>query len=156
MRFPGRLKAGATSRQVMTMMDYFPTLAGACGVTPGNRLPLDGKNLWPSITGGKVEPRENLFFVTENNTQVRLAVRHGEWKLVREEPRNGEGRNHLFHIEDDPNESNDLAAKNPKLVEDLAARIVEWRKLHPADGAREGPQPAGYKAPPLWAEAARE
>jgi arylsulfatase A-like enzyme len=156
MRAPGRLKPGTTSRQVMTMMDYFPTLAAACGVAPGNKLPLDGKNLWPVITGGRAEAREDLFFVTENNNQVRLAVHHAEWKLVREEPRTGAPRNYLFHIEEDPNEANDLAAKNPKLVDDLAGRIAEWRKLHPADGVREAPAPAGYKAPPLWAEAARE
>jgi len=156
MRFPGRLKAGSISRQVMTMMDYFPTLAAASGVSPGNRLPLDGKNLWPSITGGKVQPREDLFFVVEGGAGIRLAVHHGEWKLVREETRAGETRNQLFHIEEDPTESIDVASKNSKLVDDLGRRIAEWRKLHPPDGVRDRPRPAGWTAPPLWVEAARE
>lgn len=78
---------------------------------------------------------------------MRSAVHRGEWKLVREEPQAGEARNLLFHIEQDPVESNDVAAKNPKLVAELTAAIAEWRRLHPARGVREGPQPEGYKAP---------
>lgn len=156
MRFPGRLKPGTVSQQVLTMMDYFPTLTGACGVAPGNRLPLDGRNLWPSIASGKVEPRDDIFFAVENGREVCLAVHRREWKLVRIEPRDGEPRNLLFRIEEDPTEANDVAAKNPKLVDELARAIAEWRKLHPPDGVHNTPAPADYKAPPLWAEAARE
>lgn len=156
MRFPGRLKAGAVSQQVMTMMDYFPTLAATCGISPGNTLPLDGKNLWPAIAGGNIQRREDLFFVVESGGAVRLAVHQGEWKLVREESSAGTVRNHLFRIEEDPTESNDVSVKNPKLVADLAQRIGEWRKLHPSNGVRESARPEGWKAPPLWVEAARE
>jgi arylsulfatase B len=156
MRFPGSLKAGSVSRQVITMMDYFPTLAGACGVAPANKLPFDGKNLWTGITGSKVQAREDLFFVHEGPAQVHLAVHHGEWKLVRQEPRRGAPRNYLFHIEEDPTETNDVASKNPKVVDELVRGIAEWRKLHPPDGVHDGPPPEAWKGPPLWAEAARE
>jgi len=156
MRFPGRLKAGGTSQQVMSMMDYFPTLAAAAGVQPGNSLPFDGKNLWPSLTGGKVEPRDDIFFAIGGADMDRYAVHHREWKLVREVPRSGGAKNYLFHIQEDPTESNDLSAKDPKLVAELVRRIQEWAKLHPADGVRDAATPKGYKAPALWAEAARE
>jgi arylsulfatase B len=156
MRFPGRVKAGAVSQQVMTMMDYFPTLTAACEINPGNTLPFDGKNLWTAITGGRVEPREDLFFVIEGGGVVRLAVHHGDWKLVREEPVTGVGRNYMFRIQEDPTESNDLSSKNPVLVADLVRRLEEWRKLHPANGVRDSARPDGWKAPPLWVEAARE
>jgi arylsulfatase B len=155
-RFPGRLKAGTVSKQVLTMMDYFPTLAGACGISPGNSLPLDGKNLWSGISSGKTMPREDLFFVIEARGTTGLAVHHGEWKLAREESNSGEAKNFLFHIEEDPTESKDLSAAHPELVEDLSRRIAEWRKLHPAGGVHDYPRPQGWKAPALWAEAARE
>jgi arylsulfatase A-like enzyme len=157
MRFPGRLKAGGVSRQVMSMMDYFPTLAAAAGVEPGNSLPFDGENLWPAIAGGKVEPRDDIFFANGAAEMDRYSVHHREWKLVREAPRSGGGaKNYLFHIEEDPAESNDLSAKNPKLVAELTRRIEEWARLHPSDGVRDAGAPKGYKAPALWAEAARE
>jgi arylsulfatase A-like enzyme len=156
MRFPGRLKAGGVSQQVVSMMDYFPTFAAACGIRTGATLPLDGRNLWPAITSGKIQQREDVFFVIENPGLVRLAVHHGPWKLVREEPSGGQPRNLLYRIEEDPGETTDLAPKNPGLVEDLVRRIAEWRKLHPADGVRASERPTQWKAPELWAEAARE
>jgi arylsulfatase A-like enzyme len=155
-RFPGRLKAGGTSQQVMSMMDYFPTLTAAAGVQPGNSLPFDGKNLWPAIAGGKVEPRDDIFFANGGAVMDRYSVHHREWKLVREVPRSGGAKNYLFRIQEDPTESNDLSAKDPKLVAELTRRIEEWAKLHPADGVRDAPTPKGYKAPALWVEAARE
>ncbi len=157
MRWPGHLKAGSVSQQVMSMMDYFPTLTGAAGVAPGNTLPLDGKNLWPAITSGKVEPRDDIFFANGSGGTVRLSVHHREWKLVREAPvSGGEGKNYLFRIDEDPTESNDLSAKNPKLVAELVQKIEDWRKFHPAEGTRDGAIPKDWKTPKLWAEAARD
>jgi arylsulfatase B len=158
MRWPGHLKAGSSSQQVMTMMDYFPTLAGAAGVKPGNQLPMDGKNLWPAITSGKIEPRDDIFFAVESNHTLRFGVHRREWKLVREVSQGkGEPKNYLFHIEEDPNEQNDVADKNPKLVADLVENLERWRKLHPANGVRdEYGQPKGYQAPKQWVEAARD
>jgi arylsulfatase A-like enzyme len=151
MRWPGRLPAGGRSRQVMTVLDVFPTLAAAAGVRPRNRLPFDGKDLWPAITGQRVEPREDLFFAVDSGRATYLAVRRREWKLVRE----GE-TNFLFHIEDDPEEKRDLAAKRPEMVKDLLAALERWQALHPPDGVRHsGRPPAGFAAPAQWAEAAR-
>ena len=155
MRWPGVLRAGAVSRQVISMMDYFPTLAAAAGVEPGNRLPFDGKNLWGAIRAGKVEAREDIFFVNEGGEgMTRLAVLHGEWKLVREVAKDGSAQNRLFRPGEDAGEKNDLAAGEPGLVAELTRRIEAWRGLHPADGVRESRMPAGWSAPPLWAEAA--
>ncbi len=157
MRWPGRLKAGSKSAQVATVLDVFPTLAAAAGVQPRNKLPFDGRDLWPSIAGGKTEKREDLFFAIESPRGIEHAVRSGEWKLVQHAPRGaGAPANYLFRIEEDPNETNDLAAKHPAVVKDLAARIEKWRGLHPPGGVRAEEQPpAGYKAPAQWAEAAR-
>jgi arylsulfatase B len=158
MRWPGHLPAGTISQQVLTMMDYFPTLAGAAGVEPGPTRPLDGKNLWPALTAGKVLPREDIFFGVETGGTMRFAVHRREWKLVREQNRqSGAARNYLFRIAEDPTEKNDLAPQNPKLVADMADAIEAWRKLHPAGGVRETDQPAkDYKPPKMWLEAARD
>ncbi len=155
MRWPGHLKPGTTSQQVMSMMDYFPTLTAAAGIAPGNTLPFDGKNLWPAIMSGKVIPREDMFFSVGTMQRQSFSLHHGEWKLVRETLRNGETKNYLFRINEDPNETNDLAAKNPELTEELGRRIESWRKLHPAESAQDVEAKEGWQAPKLWAEAAR-
>jgi len=156
LRFPGRIAAGATTRQVMTILDVFPTLAGAAGLRPGAKLPLDGRNLWKELTAARVVEREDLFFAIENQGAQRHAVRRGPWKLVRDIYPDGRAVNALYQLERDPQEQHDVAAANVKLVADLAAKVDAWRALHPADGVRSSLD-AGrkYKAPAQWAEAAK-
>jgi arylsulfatase B len=145
-RYDGHLKAGTVTKQVACMMDVFPTLAAAAGITPQNKLPFDGKNLWPALTAGKADPREDLFFAIEGS----LAVHHREWKLVRHK-----GVNMLFRIDRDPYEKDDVAAQHPDMVKDLSARIDKWVQLHPAHGTHpSNDPPAGYVAPKMWIEAA--
>jgi hypothetical protein len=72
-------------------------------------------------------------------------------------PKGGEAKNYLFRIQEDPNEQNDLSAQNPKMVADLLRGLEEWRKLYPPNGVRDTDgQPKDYKAPKLWAEAAKD
>lgn len=151
LRWPAVLKGGRESAQVATVLDVFPTLAAAAGVTRRNRLVLDGKNLWDAIRQGKIEQREDLFFAVDFGTGNRLAIRRGNWKLVRDA-----GKDQLFRLDQDPQEANDLAAKNPQLVRELGAAIDQWAALHPSGGLRFSARaPEGWKAPPQWAEAAK-
>ena len=145
-RYDGHLKAGTVSKQVAYVVDVFPTLAAAAGITPGNKFPFDGKNLWPALMAGKAEPREDLFFAVEGS----LAVHHREWKLVRHH-----GTNMLFRIDRDAEEKDDLAAQQPEMVKDLSGRIDKWVALHPAVGTHASDQPPeGFVSPKKWIEAA--
>jgi arylsulfatase A-like enzyme len=158
LRWPSRLKAGAVSNRVMTVMDVFPTFAGIAGTTPRNKLPLDGKNLWPALRSGRVEPREDLFFGTGSGSAFIYGVLHQEWKLVRTISRKDDkATNELFRIEEDPIEQHDVAAQHPDLVKDLSARIDRWRALYPSDGIIDPKKDATpeHPAPKQWAEAAR-
>ena len=155
LRWPGSLKPGAVS-QVMTVLDLFPTLAAAAGVRPRNKADFDGKNLWSAIRGGGSRAREDLFFVTESQYTIWLAIFRREWKLVREISRqDGSTRNHLFRIEKDSNEEENLVDRYPEVVRNLSARIDRWRAQHPFNGVRVSDQPPpGWKVPEQWAEAA--
>lgn len=157
LRWPGKLKAGTTSQQVLSVTDYFPTLTAAAGIQPGNTLPFDGKNLWPSIATGKIERRHDIFLSVESGGAFRSSLRDEEWKLVREVSKNDKVDQYLFHIEEDPSEQNDVSIKRPDLVKELTARSEKWSALHPVDGDRatEAPPP-GWSAPKQWIEAARE
>jgi len=156
LRWPARLKPGV-SAQVMTAEDVFPTLAAAADVKARNQLPFDGRNLWSAIRNGRAEAREDLFFATESQSTIYLAIFRKEWKLVREIARqDGHTREHLFRLEHDPGEKENLAERYPEVVRDLAARLGRWRAVHPFNGVRFSSEPPpGWKAPELWAEAAR-
>ncbi len=158
MRWPARLPAGKRCGQMVTVMDVFPTLAAAAGVRPLNRLPFDGRNQWPAIVSGKVEPREDIYFGTGSDSKFMYAMFRKEWKLVREISRKGSAAvNYLFRVEQDPEEKRDVAAQHPELVREMAKCIDAWRKLYPPDGIIDPKKtaPPGSQAPAQWAEAAR-
>jgi arylsulfatase B len=154
MRWPGHLQAGSKSEQVMMNLDFFPTLAAAAGIEPAGKHPLDGKNLWPLITSGKTEVREDLFFATEEADR-QWAVRRGKWKLVRRSQLTTFAvTTELFDLDADPSERNNVAAKQPDLVLNLNAELDRWAALHPKCDIVAGLSPhPGYVFPKDWARA---
>ena len=156
MRWRGHLRAGEMSDQVISVMDYFPTLAAAAEIPTGNKRAFDGLNLWPNVVHGNQASRDNLFLSVESEGVFRMSLRQGYWKLIREISRNGESKDYLFDISEDPNEKNDLSAKNPKFKSELVAAAEKWRALAPRDAVRATERaPEGWRAPKAWAEAAR-
>lgn len=159
MRWPDRIEAGAKMGQIMTAMDVFPTLAVAAGLAPGNeQFELDGRSMWPAISEGKQQPREDLvFFASETPIHgfFMFTAFNDHWKLV-QEVRQGllsaDVSNYLFRIDEDPNEYNNLASEYPEVVEELAREIHHWRTLYPIAGTRHQlVPPPGWRAPKDWA-----
>ena len=156
LRCPGKIAAGGVTRQVFTALDIFPTLAAAAGVKPKNSLPFDGRNLWTELITRRIAPREDLFFAVESGKTLQHAVRSGDWKLVRHIGAGGQARNELYRLDEDPAEAHDVAAAQPKVVAELAAKIDAWRKLYPAGGVRAASAaPKGFKAPAEWTSLAK-
>lgn len=159
LRWPDRLDGGVKMPQIMSAMDVFPTLAEAADVEPGNgQFELDGRSMWPAIVEGRRQPREELlFFASETPIRGRFMFTafNDHWKLVQEVEQgllSSTVTNHLFRIEDDPYEYNNLAAQYPDVVEHLASEIHHWRTLYPVAGTRsELVPPPGWRAPIDWA-----
>ncbi len=146
LHWPGKVPVGE-SKQIMTVMDVFPTLAAAVGIKTRNRKPFDGKNMWSKLLAGKTEPREDLFFAHGNFH----AVFHNEWKLVTQDD-----KKYLFRHNEDREEKFDLAAKHADVVKDLSARIETWKKLHPVYGVKPSDTaPKDWKVPESYIDAAK-
>ena len=75
----------------------------------------------------KIQPDERSIFWNFRDAS-NLGMRHGDWKLTLCE-NNGQRREELFNIADDPYENNDLSADFPNIVHDLADMIKEQREL---------------------------
>jgi arylsulfatase len=96
-------------------------------------LPLEGVSLLPLITGEGALDERTLYWEHEGNR----AVRQGPWKLVSRHPGNWE----LYDMEADRTETNDVAARHPDRVREMATLYEKW-------AARCGVEPWEKVRPP--------
>lgn len=99
-RWPGRIKAGSVSNEIMSHMDWLPTLLAAAGVPDVKskllkgykaegrtyKVHLDGYNFLPYLTGKADKgPREDFFYFSDDGDLTGL--RFDNWKFVFAEQR---------------------------------------------------------------------
>lgn len=157
LRWPTVLEAGSRFESIVSVMDVFPTLAGAAGIDTGKTLTLDGRDIWPALRDGvSISLDHNLYFGCEMTVpgSFMLTAFNDEWKLVQhveQKQRSADVTNYLFRIERDPSERNNLAATHPDVVARLSRDIVDWRSLHPIGGIRAAlVPPPGWRASRDW------
>ena len=116
--WPGKIKPGTVVDQMIHIVDYYPTLAKLAGANLSKSKPLDGLDMWPTISDGKPSPRDEVVYNVET---FRGAVRKGDWKLVWRTilPSKVE----LFNLAQDPYEKTNVAGQNPEKVIELQKRI---------------------------------
>jgi arylsulfatase A-like enzyme len=122
-RWPAQWPAGKVVDTPIISMDFTATALTAAGVT----LPagvLDGRPLQPVLSGEATSAGPRTFYWRAG---PRHAVRHGDWKLVRQGGRGGEtGEWQLFDLARDVAEKNDLAATEQAKVAELSALWETW------------------------------
>jgi arylsulfatase A-like enzyme len=116
--WPGQIPAGSVIDQPIHIVDMFPTLAGIAGAPTGKGKPLDGLDVWPTLSKGSRSPRDEVVYDIE---PFRAAVRQGNWKLIWQATL--PSRVELFDIARDPSEKTNLAEQNPDIVARLKQRI---------------------------------
>lgn len=131
----GKIKGGAVSSEVVSSIDFFPTLLQLASAKEDPTQPVDGVNLLPHLLSGKKLNREAIFchfphYTTATNNYPSTSVRKGNWKLIRVW---GEGLSAapayaLYNLKNDIGEENNLAKKHPKKVAELDTLITEHLK----------------------------
>lgn len=117
--WPNRIKSGEV-KEVMHVVDMFPTLAGLAGGNLKKGKPLDGVDVWSTISDGRPSPRKEVVY---NIEPFRGGVREGDWKLIWRTPL--PSALELYNIAQDPFEKTNVAGKNPQIVKELQKRIEE-------------------------------
>ena len=122
---PGRIPA----RQIANIVyfpDFMPTLARLAGSTEAVPADTDGMDISPLFFGKDIDT-DNRYLYWEFPGKQR-AIRHGEWKCVT--VKKGAPLE-LYHISEDPTESHNLAAEQPKMVKELDKKMWQMRKPSP-------------------------
>lgn len=115
---PGRIPQGEVRGQMITAMDWLPTVLELCDVKREAEAPkLDGHSLLPIIASANAKSKYAgvLHFAWGKN----WAIRDGNWKLI--------GKS-LHNLADTEPERINYAADHPELVARLSAMHAEWEK----------------------------
>ncbi len=118
--WPGHVRAGITVNGMIHAVDMYPTLAGLAGAPLGKNKPLDGLDVWGTISEGKPSPRTEIVYNVE---PFRAGIRQGDWKLIWRTPLPPVVE--LYNIAKDPRERTNLARQNPEKVAALQKRAGE-------------------------------
>lgn len=118
--WPGHVKAGSTVEGMIHVVDMFPTLLAVAGGTQDPGKPLDGLNVWPTISEARPSPRTEVVY---NIEVFRAGIRQGDWKLVWRAPLPSVVE--LYNVAQDPSEKQNLAAERPETVSALQKRANE-------------------------------
>jgi arylsulfatase A-like enzyme len=118
--WPGQIKAGSTVNEMLHVVDMYPTLVRLAGAKLGKNKPLDGMDVWATISRGEPSPRTEVIYNVE---PFRAGIRQGDWKLVWLTPLPPAVE--LYNIADDPYEKKNLADRHPQKVAALQNRATE-------------------------------
>ena len=136
-RWPGQIRGGRESDQILTTMDLMPTFASLAGTRIPESLRMDGQDATEFLLGRTDEsPRDEYLYYAGC---LLTGIRVGSWKLVLSRqanpPRTGWwGRmieavpeTQLYNLDQDVGETTNLAKQHPETVAALMKRIEQAR-----------------------------
>ncbi|MBK1879838.1 sulfatase family protein [Pelagicoccus mobilis] len=145
--WPGTIPAGVSYEGKMATIDFYSTMAAAAELPLPERC--DGMNLIPYLQGKKEgDAHEYIFWhnadPTDEPRRNLYAVRWKDWRMVKYP----DGW-HLYDLKKDPKEMDDVASKNPELIDQLEKRYQGFVKTLPplkpsADFKGGGQVPKGW------------
>ncbi len=146
MRWPGKIPAGTVCSEVASTIDLLPTFAKLAGSEAPKDRVIDGKDIWPLVSGmdGAKSPHEAFFYYKDNTLE---AVRAGKWKFrsgpldLASKKAGRKGRETaLFDLEADKSETTNLLEKHPDVAERLKNLIAEFDAKRKANSRPAGIQ----------------
>ncbi|MCA9059520.1 MAG: sulfatase [Planctomycetaceae bacterium] len=155
-RQPGRIPAGSVSDEIVTTMDWLPTLAQQAHIRLAEDHTIDGHDVSLLLESPAEfrSPWEGFLYYYRDQVQ---AIRSGHWKLHlpradRQVNLNGkvvQSPATLFDLDADIGEQNDVAASHPRVVEQLTKLAAELsREIGDGEQAGAGQRPVGRHESP--------
>lgn len=125
MSWKGKIPSGTVCDEIGATIDLLPTFANLAGAKiPDDRI-IDGKNIWPIISGekGARSPHEIYYYYKGNRLE---SARQGKWKVRRSGKKSQSVE--LYDLDNDIAESKNLSQKNPELIETILKKMDKFDK----------------------------
>ena len=134
-RWPTVVPANTVSDEPVIGLDMFPTILDLTGTPSPEGQVLDGVSLLPLLSRRETLAQRDLFWhfpaylqaddsiAGPWRTTPASAVRRGNYKLITFFE---DGRNELYNLADDLNESHDLSAHMPAQTTELHTALEQW------------------------------
>jgi arylsulfatase A-like enzyme len=138
-RWPGKIKAGTVSEELVGLIDLMAT----CAEVVGQKLPAsageDSESFLPVLQGARMQAAVHEALVHHSGGGM-FAIRQGDWKLieglgsggftpphsVKPQPDGPKGQ--LYNLAKDPQEKQNLYDKHPEQVKRLGELLEKYRK----------------------------
>ncbi len=131
-RWPGKVKAGSVSDQLICLTDFFATVAEVTGGTVPAGSGEDSVSFLPALAGGEIESTRKG--VVHHSISGHFAYRMGKWKLClakgsggwsapNEKAAKGAPVAQLYDMEKDPGETTNLYKSHPEVAERLLKQL---------------------------------
>lgn len=142
-RWPGRVKPGTTSDQLLSQTDVMATVAAIVGAKLPNDTAEDSFNILPALLGQTNKPIRPYLLQQAFGGARWLSIRRGQWKYLNHQ---GSGGNNyanallkpfakpeaapdapaqLYDLESDPGETANLFSKHTEIVAELKALLEQ-------------------------------
>ena len=146
-RWPGKIKAGSTSDQTICLTDLMATASAITEAKLPNNSAEDSYNILPALLGQDTEPIRK--YTLHQTMSLALAIRSGDWKYLDHKGSGGNNynrggewgmkqfalpekapgaRGQLYNLKTDPGETTNLYLEKPEIVEELKAKLEEFKK----------------------------
>ena len=136
-RWPGRIKPGTTSNQIISITDIFATCASLLGKSLPENAGEDSVSFLKCLYGQQKGPFREAS--VHQNGKKALAIRKGKWKLIV----HGDNKRELFDLNADIGEKHNAIQTHPKIAAELVLLLQSY-----LDKGRSTPgkaQPLEYK-----------
>jgi arylsulfatase A-like enzyme len=141
--WPGRVKAGAISDQLISLTDVMATTAAIVGAELPRDAAEDSFNMLPVLEGKATQPIRPYLLAQAFSGIRTLSIRRGNWKYI---DHTGSGGNNyekgelkqyalaesapeapaqLYDLDSDPGETKNLYLQKPEIVKELQALLKE-------------------------------
>ena len=136
-RWPGKIKPGSESAQLICHTDLMATCADILGIKLPANAAEDSVSILPALLGADRSPLHEA--VVHHSINGMFSIRQGSWKLAFCSGSGGWGKPgdadatksglpavQLYHLTSDPAETKNLQAENPVVVTRLTALLAKY------------------------------